>query len=215
MMPRLLRHAMKASAIPTTVCRAASLKGTVNADLVRNYPEEPRVAVGVVVFRPPSTAGNPPDLLLVRRAKEPSKGLWSFPGGSLELGETMAECAMREVLEETGIQLQNDPSKVLKEDVGFSADLAVPTAFSAVDSLFPDPANPQRLQYHYAIIEMAALVSPATASQEPRAQSDADAAMWLPVSQLDTLGKEFVPMGARITERALHFFPVASQARPR
>ena len=46
-------------------------------------------------------------VLLVRRGKEPQKGMLTFPGGRLELGETMAECAMRETLEETGLRLRN------------------------------------------------------------------------------------------------------------
>lgn len=37
--------------------------------------------------------------------QEPDKGLWSFPGGGLRLGETMADCARREALEETGLRL--------------------------------------------------------------------------------------------------------------
>ena len=48
-------------------------------------------------------------VLLVRRGKEPEKGMLTFPGGSLELGETMAECAARELMEETGLKLLNQP----------------------------------------------------------------------------------------------------------
>ena len=47
-------------------------------------------------------------VLLVRRGKEPQKGMLTFPGGSLELGETMADCAIRETLEETGLRLRNE-----------------------------------------------------------------------------------------------------------
>ena len=36
-------------------------------------------------------------------------GKWCFPGGSLELGESLVECAVRETLEETGIRLRNAP----------------------------------------------------------------------------------------------------------
>lgn len=36
-------------------------------------------------------------ILLIRRAKEPAKGEWCFPGGSMELGEGIAACAVREV----------------------------------------------------------------------------------------------------------------------
>ena len=44
-------------------------------------------------------------MLLIRRAKPPSMGCWSFPGGSLELAESIVSCAVREVAEETGITL--------------------------------------------------------------------------------------------------------------
>ncbi len=44
-------------------------------------------------------------LLLVRRGREPGRGLWSVPGGRLEPGETVAEGCAREVLEETGLRV--------------------------------------------------------------------------------------------------------------
>ena len=42
-------------------------------------------------------------VLLVRRGQEPLKGEWSLPGGALELGETLQQGVVREVLEETGL----------------------------------------------------------------------------------------------------------------
>lgn len=44
-------------------------------------------------------------LLLVRRAHEPSRGLWSLPGGRIEAGESAAAAAAREVREETGLDV--------------------------------------------------------------------------------------------------------------
>ncbi|HVQ96816.1 MAG TPA: NUDIX domain-containing protein [Mycobacteriales bacterium] len=44
-------------------------------------------------------------LLLVRRGREPGRGLWSLPGGRLEADETPAEAAVREVREETGLDV--------------------------------------------------------------------------------------------------------------
>lgn len=43
------------------------------------------------------------DALLVRRRNEPDAGLWGFPGGRIESGETVFEGAVRELSEETGI----------------------------------------------------------------------------------------------------------------
>lgn len=42
-------------------------------------------------------------VLLAKRRKEPDSGLWGFPGGHVELGETALAAAARELLEETGI----------------------------------------------------------------------------------------------------------------
>ncbi len=42
-------------------------------------------------------------LLLIRRANEPGRGLWSLPGGRVEAGETDQQAVVREVAEETGL----------------------------------------------------------------------------------------------------------------
>lgn len=44
-------------------------------------------------------------ILLVRRG---DSGNWALPGGTMELGETIAQCAAREVLEETGLRVEID-----------------------------------------------------------------------------------------------------------
>lgn len=54
------------------------------------------VGVGGVVIR----GGK---VLLIQRGKEPLKGRWVIPGGTVELGETLEEAVAREVREETGI----------------------------------------------------------------------------------------------------------------
>lgn len=45
-------------------------------------------------------------VLLIKRGKEPYREHWSLPGGSQETGETLEECAIRELREETGIEAQ-------------------------------------------------------------------------------------------------------------
>lgn len=56
----------------------------------------PRAAASAAVFR-----GD--EVLIGRRGKSPRKDVWSLPGGHIEPGETAAEAARREVLEETGV----------------------------------------------------------------------------------------------------------------
>ena len=63
------------------------------------YPVQPTLAVGAIVFKENK-------VLLVRRGKEPAKGLWTIPGGSVKLGETLKDAAEREIIEETGIQVK-------------------------------------------------------------------------------------------------------------
>ncbi len=48
-------------------------------------------------------------VLLHRRVKDPNKGLWVAPGGKLEPTESPTECAVREMREETGLELE-DPA---------------------------------------------------------------------------------------------------------
>ncbi len=63
----------------------------------RNYPERPWVGVLAAVRRGPRC-------LLIQRGERVDVGKWGFPGGSLELGETVTECAERELREETGVE---------------------------------------------------------------------------------------------------------------
>lgn len=63
------------------------------------YYAGPKVAVGVMIARDER-------LLLSRRAIDPGKGRWSFPSGYVDLGESPAAAAIREVKEETGYDVQ-------------------------------------------------------------------------------------------------------------
>ena len=65
----------------------------------REFPVAPLVGVGAVIVE----EGR---VLLVRRGTEPLKGQWSLPGGLLELGESLTDGVIREVLEETGLMVE-------------------------------------------------------------------------------------------------------------
>ncbi|WP_144127815.1 NUDIX hydrolase [Catellatospora sichuanensis] len=63
-------------------------------------PATPREASTVVLIRPDRT------IFLIRRMRAMAfGGMWAFPGGSLEAGETPADAAVREIQEETGVTL--------------------------------------------------------------------------------------------------------------
>ncbi|HUC54328.1 MAG TPA: NUDIX hydrolase [Candidatus Cybelea sp.] len=65
----------------------------------REYPERPVVGIGGVIIEQGRT-------LLIRRGSEPLLGEWSIPGGTLELGESLQEGVVRELLEETGVEVR-------------------------------------------------------------------------------------------------------------
>ncbi len=91
----------------------------------RRYPDRPIVAVLAVVLRGERA-------LIVQRAQQPNAGRWGFPGGVLELGETVADGAMRELLEETGI---------VAEPAG---------TLTVNDAIHRDDEG--RVQFHYTLI---------------------------------------------------------------
>lgn len=74
-----------------------------------------RVGVGVIIRRNGK-------ILVGQRKGSHGEGCWSIPGGHLEFGETIEECARREVLEETGLVLgEVKPFSLVTNDI-FAAD---------------------------------------------------------------------------------------------
>jgi 8-oxo-dGTP diphosphatase len=118
------------------------------AKKARRYPERPIVGVLAVVL-----CGE--RALVVRRANPPLAGRWGFPGGVLELGETVAEGAMRELLEETG---------VVAEAIG---------PLTVIDTIDRDGEG--RVRYHYTLVAVRGLWR----SGEGVAADDAEEVAWL------------------------------------
>jgi ADP-ribose pyrophosphatase len=95
----------------------------------RTYPDQPRPAVGAVVFKGDA-------VLLVQRGNPPSRGLWAIPGGCVHLGETLQAAAEREILEETGVVIRaGEPLLVF-------------------DVIQKDEHG--EVKYHYVIVDLAA-----------------------------------------------------------
>ncbi len=65
----------------------------------RTYPQRPYLAVSAVIVRDGK-------LLVVRRARQPALGVYTLPGGVVELGETLTEALEREVREETALTIE-------------------------------------------------------------------------------------------------------------
>jgi ADP-ribose pyrophosphatase YjhB (NUDIX family) len=63
------------------------------------YFADPKVAVAALVFRND-------EILLVQRANEPFRGLWTLPAGFVDAGEDPVEAVIRECQEETGLQVR-------------------------------------------------------------------------------------------------------------
>jgi 8-oxo-dGTP diphosphatase len=115
--------------------------------------QAPRLTVSACVWRGDR-------FLLVERGKEPNRGLWSLPGGSVDFGETLADAAARELREETAVE----------------ADLR--HLVDVVEAIrHDDMGRPSR---HYVI---AVLGGPWRAG-DPVAGDDAAEAEWLTVDQL-------------------------------
>lgn len=72
---------------------------TSNSSKARIYPTRPYLAVSAAIFRDGR-------VLIVRRAQPPANGLYTLPGGVVEIGETLIEAVSREVREETGLEIE-------------------------------------------------------------------------------------------------------------
>jgi mutator protein MutT len=81
-------------------------------------PGQPKVGVGAVLIH----EGR---VLLIRRGKEPLRGRWVVPGGTVELGETLEQALVREIEEETGLIVRPREvvtvfDRIVREDGGVS-----------------------------------------------------------------------------------------------
>lgn len=120
----------------------------------RVYPTRPWIGVGAIVLRQDH-------VLMIRRGKPPASGEWSLPGGSLELGETYAAAAVREVWEETGVRVEAG------------------ALLTVIDRIDRDEKGAVR--FHYLLVDVIAHYK----SGEPVAGDDALDAAWIPLNALD------------------------------
>ncbi len=139
----------------------------------REYPEAPIVGVGAVVI----DGGK---VLLVRRGHEPLKGEWSLPGGALELGETLHQGVVREVLEETGLTVV--PAGIVE----------------VLDRITQDEVS-GRTRYHYVLVDFLCRVTGGTL----RGGSDAEEARWVAHEEVHEQGEyRLAPLTVQVIKKA-------------
>ena len=129
----------------------------------RRYPARPVLGVGALIF----AAGR---VLLVERGREPLAGYWSLPGGGVEAGERLEDAIVREVLEETGLEVTAD---------------SLATVF---ERIMPD--SERRCEYHYVLFDFYCTI----VGGELRPGDDSRDARWY---RLDELGGLRLTEGTR------------------
>lgn len=122
----------------------------------RKYPTRPFLAVSAAIIHDDK-------VLLVRRARKPSLGLYTLPGGAVEAGETLKEAVAREILEETALKVE-------------------PVALAGEREVIVRDAE-GRIERHFVILCFAAR----WLSGEPTLNEELDDARWLDPDNLGGL----------------------------
>jgi len=136
----------------------------------REYPSSPVVGVGAVIVKDGC-------VLLIQRGNEPNRGCWSIPGGVVELGETLAEAARREVREECGLEVE-------AQDVLSTYDLIQRDAHG-------------RIRYHYVLLDLRARY----VSGKAIPSTDALDVRWVAKAELERM--DLIPRLLPILRKAL------------
>jgi 8-oxo-dGTP diphosphatase len=120
----------------------------------RLYPKQPVVGVGAVIICNDK-------ILLEKRKNEPGRGKWSIPGGLVELGESARETAIREVREETRLEVEE------------------PVLIDVVDNVTRDENGD--IKYHFVILDYFVKFKGGVL----RASSDAAELKWVQLSDVE------------------------------
>ena len=135
----------------------------------RKYPDRPIVGVGAIIFEEE-------EVLLVKRGREPALGQWSIPGGCVDLGETLEQALIREVCEETHLEVE------------------VLALVKVLERIFREPDD--RVAYHYVLVDFLCGRRGGVLS----AGSDAAEARFVPLRELSAY--ELAPITLQVIRRA-------------
>ncbi|MCS7113956.1 MAG: NUDIX hydrolase [Nitrososphaerota archaeon] len=120
----------------------------------RLYPDQPVVGVGAIIV----CNGK---ILLEKRRSDPGRGKWSVPGGIVELGESPENAVVREVKEETGLEVDN------------------PELVDVVNNIILDEDG--KIQYHFVIVDYFVKLR----GGELRAADDAEELRWVNLEEAE------------------------------
>jgi len=148
----------------------------------REYPRYAIAAVGCVIVKDGK-------ILLVKRGYPPREGMWAIPGGVIEVGESIAEAAVRELEEETGIKAEpigviGVYNVILRDDEG-------------------------KVKYHFVIIDV--LFNPDTVTNNLRAGGDAVDVSWFSLEEVvkrDDVTGSTKNLVERIAKQKLNYIPL-------
>ena len=146
----------------------------------REFPEKPIVGIGGVVIE----EGR---VLLIRRGHEPLLGQWSIPGGTLELGETLAEGTERELKEETGLEVRVLDLIELFERINFGR---------GADETWSSIEERRRPRFHFVIADYLC----ERISGEPVAGGDVTDVAWAGEADLERFS--LTPTATRVIRKA-------------
>jgi ADP-ribose pyrophosphatase YjhB (NUDIX family) len=146
------------------------MNNSIGSIIEREFPATPLVGVGAVIVQDAR-------VLLVRRGTEPLKGHWTLPGGMLEVGEALTAGTVREVREETGLDVE--PIELIE----------------LLDRIHREG---NRVRYHYVIADYLCRVT----GGELRAASDANAVRWVERSEWNSHSALVLdPITVRVIEK--------------
>ena len=120
---------------------------------LRTYPARPILAVSAAIVRDGR-------VLIARRARAPANGIYTLPGGVVEVGETLREAVAREIMEETNLVIEPVALAGYRERVGHDAS--------------------GKVEHHFVILPFAARLI----SGEPRLNEELAEVRWLTPAEL-------------------------------